>query len=735
MSAKDLVFKPLERAQTRNTGKAFMRHFILATAVLFGLGACTTAVEPSAGVAPTVEESNAASTEILWDSYGVPHVYGDDAESVFYGYGWAQAHSHGDLLLELYGEARAKGPEYWGERYEGTARWLLANSVPERAEEWYAQQDPDFRANLDAFAEGINAYAAANPDSIDDRVEVVLPVTAVDVIAHAHRLMNFIYVASTARTIGAAAPPVPAGSNTWAIAPSKSESGNTLLLANPHLPWASGFFTYYEAHLVGPDFEMYGATQIGLPVIRFAFNRRMGIANTVNRTLGATSYLLTLEDEGYVFDGEVIPFKQDSVTYLVKQEDDTHVEKTLDRRSSVHGPVFERQDGAVISLRVAGLDRPGMLQQYFDMLSSESFEEFQEVMERVQVPTFNIVYADKDGHIQYTFNGILPKRSKGDLEFWQGLVPGDTSDYLWTEIHPLEDLPIVADPPSGFVQNANDPPWLATYPPTYEEADFPAYVAPSGPFSLRAQNSVKMLLDEEKVSLDEMVEMKLSAEATALERILPELNAATEGETDPEVQQAMALFNAWDGEFDQDATAALLFEEFMLEFTAPQVGFPYASQEAYRVPWSMENPFATPYGIADPDLAVEQLKTAIETTKEKYGAIDKPYGEHSRYQIGGKDVAGLGSYGNLGAFNVITWADTDGDGVRTPRHGETWVSMVEFSDPIKAYGIMTYGNSRQPGTEHYDDQVEMLADGEFRELWLRREDVEANTAMREELAR
>lgn len=711
-----------------------MRYFVLTAALLLGLGACSSVVPPVDETSPLAVEDS-SSTEIIWDTYGVPHIYGDDAASVFYGYGWAQTHSHGDLLLELYGEARAKGPEYWGADYEATARWLLANSVPERAAEWYALQDPDFRASLDAFADGINAYAAANPDAIDDRVEVVLPVTGIDVVAHAHRLMNFIYVASPSRTIGPAAPPVPAGSNTWAIAPSKSESGNTLLLANPHLPWASGFFTYYEAHLVGPDFEMYGATQIGLPVIRFAFNQRMGIANTVNRMLGSTSYLLELDGDGYVYDGETVSFEEDAIAYSVKQEDGSLVEKTLERRHSIHGPVFERQDGAVIALRVAGLDRPAMLQQYFDMLSAESFEEFQAVMARLQVPTFNIVYADADGHIQYTSNGILPKRSSGDLAFWQGLVPGNSSDYLWTEIHPLEELPIVADPPSGFVQNANDPPWMATYPPTYTPEDFPSYVAPKGPFSLRAQNSVQMMLNEEKVSFDEMVDLKLSAEATALQRILPDLIEAASEETDPDVREAMALFEAWDGEFDQDATAALLFEEFMLEFTAPQIGFPYASQDAYRVPWSMDAPLSTPYGIKDKPKAIEQLKTAIATTKAKYGAIDKPYGEHSRYQIGETDIAGLGSYGNLGAFNVITWADPDGDGIRTPRHGETWVSMVEFSDPIKAYGIMTYGNSRQAGTPHYDDQVQMLADGEFRELWLLRDQIEANASYREALVR
>ena len=117
-----------------------------------------------------VEQASTADTaetksEILWDTYGVPHIYGATEEDVFYGYGWAQTHSHGDLLLRLYGEARGKGSEYWGPKYEDTSTWLIANSVPERAQEWYDLQTPQFQADLDAFAQGINDYVAENPDA------------------------------------------------------------------------------------------------------------------------------------------------------------------------------------------------------------------------------------------------------------------------------------------------------------------------------------------------------------------------------------------------------------------------------------------------------------------------------------------------------------------------------------------------------------------------------------------
>ena len=96
----------------------------------------------------------------------MPHVYGTNTAAVFYGYGYAQAQSHADEILRLYGEARGRGAEYWGAKYEDTAVWVLKNDVPARSKSWYDAQEPGFKANLDAFAKGINDYAAAHADAI-----------------------------------------------------------------------------------------------------------------------------------------------------------------------------------------------------------------------------------------------------------------------------------------------------------------------------------------------------------------------------------------------------------------------------------------------------------------------------------------------------------------------------------------------------------------------------------------
>jgi acyl-homoserine-lactone acylase len=84
----------------------------------------------------TQQKPSYKQAEILWDTWGVPHIYAKNDESPFYAYGWAQAQNHGDLVLQLYGQARGRGGEYWGEKYAEADRWVITNSIYERAGEW-----------------------------------------------------------------------------------------------------------------------------------------------------------------------------------------------------------------------------------------------------------------------------------------------------------------------------------------------------------------------------------------------------------------------------------------------------------------------------------------------------------------------------------------------------------------------------------------------------------------------
>ncbi|AJP70692.1 acylase [Sphingomonas hengshuiensis] len=664
--------------------------------------------------------------EILWDSFGVPHVYAKTESGAFWGFGYAQAQSHGNLLLKLYGEARAKSAEYWGGSANETQdRWLIANDVPVRAGRWFQQQTPQMRADLDAFAAGINAYAAKHPDAIDPAMRRVLPITGLDVMAHAHRLMNYVYIASDRKVLADPATNEAGGSNAWAVAPSRSASGKAMLLANPHLPWAPSMLTYYEAHLNAPGYSVYGATQVGLPVLRFAFNNDLGFTNTVNTMLGYSSYTLTLADGGYRYDGKVLPFRTEQKSYKVRQADGSLKTVTFTQRYAVQGPVFDIPGGTTVALKVAGLDRPGVLKQYLDMGKAHNFAQFQAALRQMQVPMFNIVYADRAGHILYLDNGILPKHAGGDLAKWSAPVPGDTSATLWRDVHGYDDLPKVIDPASGFVQNANDPPWLATWPRVLDPKAFPAYVAPVGPVSQRAQMSVKLMTASPKISFDDFVARKLETRALMADRLLPELIAAAKDSTDPEIVEAVRLLSGWDHRFEADARGALLFETWAAMF-APKN---FTDQSNYAVKWSLSDPLETPRGLKDPAGAVAMLKAAVARTRQLYGAVDRPYGEVSRFHLGDVSLPANGGFGNTGVFRTITWGPMK-NGERTPMHGETWVSMIEFSTPMRAVGMMSYGNSSQPGSKHNSDQLQFLNSKTFRTLWIDRTEVERHVEER-----
>jgi acyl-homoserine-lactone acylase len=66
----------------------------------------------------------AKGTEILWDTWGIPHISAPDHPSLFFAYGYAQMEAHSELLLRLYAQARGRGAEIYGEQYLAADRWV-----------------------------------------------------------------------------------------------------------------------------------------------------------------------------------------------------------------------------------------------------------------------------------------------------------------------------------------------------------------------------------------------------------------------------------------------------------------------------------------------------------------------------------------------------------------------------------------------------------------------------------
>jgi acyl-homoserine-lactone acylase len=683
------------------------------------VGACSRASSlPPRSPAPV-------QSEILWDTWGVPHVYGRTAEDVGYGYGWAQAQAHGNAILRLYGLARGRGAEYWGERYAGSDRIARQMGIPAAGQAGYEAQDDGFRRYLDAFAAGVNAYAAAHPDAISDSVRMVLPVTGADLVAHGHRGM-FTFLAITGGdppVVGMDGMPPGAapGSNAWAIAPRRSASGNALLLANPHLPWNEPLMRFTEAHLVGPGMDVSGATLIGFPVIAIGFNDRLGWSHTVNTIDAFDAFTLRLAEGGYRLDGAVRPFETRVDTLRIRQPDGSMRVEEMTIRSSVHGPVVSADDTTAIAVAVEGLDQHGGLLQWWEMGRARTMGEFEDALRRLQIPMFNVIYADRAGHILYVFNGRVPVRGQTAFAQAQGPVRGDTSATLWRGVHGYDDLPRIVDPASGFVQNSNSPPWFATRPTPLDTARYPSYLAPRW-VGLREQRALHMLAADSSITFDELLAMRHSNHMLLADRVLDELIPAARATGRPLAMEAADVLERWDHSANAESRGAMLFMIWAYRTfeSIPETGRGFAR------PWSAGNPIGTPDGLADPAAAVATLEQVAEQMRTHMGGLDVPWGQLNH--IGG--LPGNGAPGDpLGVFHVIVYGQ--GREAAEAVFGDTYVAAVEFTPTgPRAQAVLSYGNASQPGSPHANDQLRLIAEKRMRPSWRSRTDIEANLESR-----
>ena len=675
-----------------------------------------------------------ANAEILWDVWGVPHIFARDDESLFHAYGYAQARNHGNLLLRLYAQARGRSAEYFGEAYLPWDEAVHAFGMNDLGRTYYEAQSPAFRANLDAFAAGINRYAAEHPDALAEEVYAVLPVTGEDVMMHAARVMT-LFSGSCAQFVPGldfVGDPVLAdspldylltGSNGWAIGPERTAGGNAMLLANPHLLWGS-FMVWHEAQLTAPELDAYGASLVGFPVLNIAFNDYLGWTHTVNTLDSCDLYTLTPRDDGYLFDDEVRPFETEVRTLRVAQGNGTTAEQELVIRRSVHGPVFER-DGELQAVRIAGLTvpTPGVLEQWWDMGRAQDLEAFQAVLSRLQSPSQTIIYADRDGHIMSLFNGLVPRKEMGDADYWLDPVPGDTSETLWIEMLPFDALPQVVDPASGFVQNSNSPPWWTSGPgEELNPDDYPPYLAPRGPINLREQRGLGMLLGDDDISYQEMLAYKHDTYALLTDRVLDELIAAALASDSADAQAAAAILADWDRHYNADSDGAMLFFAW---------GLTWRQQEAlseFAEPWREERPLATPAGLADPEAAVALLEEVYNQLQPvpllpQANLTDRPWSYLARLRAGEVDLPGNGGPGALGVFRLFEYAPAE-SGYLYAIVGETYIAAVEFTDEgPQAQVLLTYGNSSQPDSPHVGDQLWLTMEKELRPAWRDRAEI------------
>jgi acyl-homoserine-lactone acylase len=633
--------------------------------------------------------------EILWDRYGVPHIYGSTVEDVIYGFGYAQMKNHAETIFTQVAAARGRLAEYFGpgpgndEPYVLNDKGINIHGIYAQATDWANKGNAEQRRFLDLFTAGMEAYLDEHPLAVDKTFTKIAPITPADIMAvilHSHYsvLRDRWYIAD--QIAKWCQGPGPAalqcqtkpqqlasssnlgGSNGWALAPAKSASGGAILMANPHLAWGANsvlsntfpLTAFFEANLVvgEPDnlvLNVSGVANAGVPFLNIAYSNDIAWTETWNNIKNIDLYeVVSSPAGGYFYDGTHRAF-ENVFQYQIKvlQPDGSLITETFKSASTVHGPIVaKRTDGHLLALRtvlapqIAGQNGSFIVSEFWNRLRAHNLEEFTAATKTLQMPYQNIISADRQGKIMYMFGGWQPKRDGGWFKDYEGILDGSTHKTLWTQTLTWSELPKTSqpNPEGGYVQNCNDPPWSSTIPPAV--GSYPAWLAPEYILP-RPQNSLTFLGSQKKFTADDVNAGKESTLLVLAQRILPDLTGWALANKDT-YQAGLALAECnRTPTADANSKGCALFDRWY-EIYTNTYGTPRSSVYGKRFPafaqeWSKDQPLTTPYGLASGVMDKEKkavlaaLSAAATELQNEHLPLDVAWGIVHRDELYGHD--------------------------------------------------------------------------------------------------
>ena len=715
--------------------------------------ACVAAVAAVIVIAsgPAVYGQRAGRVEIRRDTFGVPHILAADEHAAGFGFGYAMAEDHAAEIGRRYLQARGEAARHFGAGYAGSD--LAMRRFDNRGAARRALDDEigrGFRRWLTGFAAGVNRYVATHRDAVPAFMPVIEPS---DPLAYgrmfgilaavrppAELLEKYPSLLLTADAAGraghqadeAAADEV--GSNALALAGTRTLSGRPVLLGNPHLSWST---LYWEAHVTIPGrINFYGSTLVGIPVLRAGFNDRLGYVQTNNAPDLEDIYSLPLvpgQPNLFVHDRRERRVDRRQVVVDVLEADGTMTSTQRDYEHTDLGPVIHRTADRLFVIRSVNVEWWRQYEGFFELLKARSLDDFRDTLGRGLTVTSNYTYADSDGNILYAWNARLPRRT--DTADYTLDVPGETKTFWWKGIHPARDLPSLLNPPAGYIQNANNPPWWTSLRDPLDPARYPSYIE-RGELSLRAQAMLDALEGTPRFSPDGVRELKFSTRMLAADRILPDLIGAARAVSEPSepLRAGLEALVAWDRHAGAGSRGAVLFDRFrsLLED---------GPDEAFAMPWDPREPATTPRGLGDPVAALEALQRAVLDLRQQYGSERVAWGDVHRFRFGNIELPGDGSNGRHGVVRVVGF-DAAADGTRVAGHvgpdqplagsGDSWILLVHFTRPVMAWSVLAYGQTTDLNSPHSRDQIRLFANHELRPVWFTEEQIAANLERRYE---
>lgn len=691
-------------------------------------------------------EEQANQVEILRDDFGVPHIYGKtDADAVF-GLLYAQCEDDFRRVERNYIWAIGRLAELAGEEAIYSDLRARMYMTEEEAKEAYAEA-PDWLKELcQAFADGVNYYLHTHPEvqpKVITRYEPWFPMyffegsIGGDIERISTRRIQAFYenqdaLALTEYGDGLNHPDPceePKGSNGIAVSGELTDSGNAMLLINPH----TSFYFRPEVHVVSEEgLNAYGAVTWGQFFVYQGFNEKTGWIHTST----FVDFIDEFEEE-IVRDGDQLQYRfgeemrsVDSVNVTLDYlAGDSLISRDFTFYRTHHGPITHQINDKWVATKI-NWDPVNALIQSFTRTKLANYTEFRQMMDIRTNSSNNTVFADSEGNIAYFHGNFIPKRNP-NFDFSRP-VDGSNPDTDWQGLHTVDESITLLNPESGWIQNCNSTPFTAAGPFSPKKEDYPPYMAPDQE-NFRGIHAVALLENASNLTLESFRELAYDPFIPAFARLIPALiNAHQKQGGNPETQQAIKILDDWDFRTGKESVATSLAHFYANNY----------QREFRDLNQLTENEKLDTH--SDPQVQkkmVAVLEETLHQMAEDFGTWATPWGEINRFQRLSGDIdlkydddqpyipVGLasGRWGALASFGAST---KEGTKRLYGSSGNSFVAVVEFGEKVRAKSILAGGQSSNPDSPHFLDQAQRYADGEFKDVAFYPEDVQKRTKER-----
>jgi len=687
-------------------------------------------------------QQHARNVTIIRDDWGIAHVYGvTDADAVF-GMEYAQAEDDFNRVETNYINALGRLAETDGasQIYRDLRMKLLMNPDSLRAK--YAASPPWLRTLMVAFADGLNFYLYTHPQ-VKPRVithfepwmalafsegSIGGDIERVDL----HQLAAFYGdTAAPAASIGDGPPPEPSGSNGIAIAPSITADHHALLWINPHTS------TYFRSELQMASQEgldAYGAVTWGQFFVYQGFNQRAGWMHTSSGVDAVDEYLETvMQKDGtyyYKYGGRWLPMTSTTVT-VPYHTSAGMAQKVFTAYYTRHGPVIRKDGDRWVSISLMQVPIKALEQSYL-RTKATSYKAYLKTMQLHANSSNNTMYADADGHIAYFHANFIPRR---DTSFdWTKPVDGSNPATDWGPVLSVDQSPHLLDPKSGWLYNSNNWPWSAAGPYSPKRSDFPRYVEMGTEETPRGHHALRLLTGAKNVTMSSLTAMAFDSYLPAFAQMIPPLLKAYDQLPASDtlrtaLAEQIAVLRPWDyrwGASSVPTSLAVFWGENVLRRVAHEARAAGASPMDF---------------VANGASATELLRSLAEASARlthDFGSWKTPWGNINRFQRLDDAIASHFDDAQPSApvpFTSSRWGSLASFGARPYPNTKKWygtsgnsfVAVVEFADSVRARAVTAGGESGDPASPHFRDEIARYASGNLGTVYFYRSQLKGHT--------